>query len=246
MGSATKNKWLKYLYLKNYSLLGPYVSETKKMSRESLWSLLGKYGHVIVKPVWGSRGKGVIQVSDLGSDKYAIHYENKQSEKKGKEKTYSYIKEKMGSADYMVQQRINRPTIDQCPFDMRVIVQRRTNSSRWVVTGKVIKVAGKGYIVSNNSRSKGKLYMFNKGIKKSSISHLSVSKLESEIDRIAILSAVRLRTFFPDHRIYGLDIATDRQGHVFIIESNLYPSMSHFEKLKDRSMYYRIKSYKKG
>jgi glutathione synthase/RimK-type ligase-like ATP-grasp enzyme len=246
MGSATKNKWLKYLFLKNYAPLTPYVSETMKMSQDSFWTLLKKYHHVIVKPVWGSRGRGVIQVSDLGNDKYGIHYENKKRVKEGKEKTYRYIKEKIGSADYMVQQRINRPTIKERPFDMRVIVQRKKDSSRWVATGKVIKVAGKGYIVSNNSRSKGNLYKFRKGIKKSSISHLSVSTLESEIDRISILSAERLKAFFPGHRIYGLDIATDQQGHVFIIESNLFPSMSHFRKLKDRSMYRRITRYKRS
>ncbi|WP_339275555.1 YheC/YheD family protein [Paenibacillus sp. FSL W8-0426] len=246
MGSVTKNKWLKYLLLKKYGPLAPYVPTTKRMSRHSFWALLRKYRHVIVKPVWGSRGRGVIQVSYLGNDKFAIHYENVRKVIQGKKNIYRYIRKKIGSADYMVQRRINRPTINKRPFDMRVIVQRKHHSSRWVVTGKVIKVAGKGYIVSNNTRSKGKLLRFRSGIRRSSIRRLSVSGLESKIDGVSILSARRLGAFFPGHRIYGLDIATDQRGHVSIIEANLYPAMSHFRKLKDRRVYRRILSYKRG
>ncbi|MFD1175330.1 YheC/YheD family protein [Paenibacillus puldeungensis] len=246
MGSVTKNKWLKYLFLKKYAPLAPYLPETQRMSPQAFWTLLRKYRHVIVKPVWGSRGRGVIQVSHLDSDKYAIHYENVKTVIRGRKNIYRYIRNKIGSADYMVQRRITRPTINECPFDMRVIVQRKRKSAGWVVTGKVVKVAGKGYIVSNNTRSKGQLLRFESGIQRSSIKHLSVSALESKINRVSILSAKRLMAFFPEHRIYGLDIATDQQGHVSIIEANLYPAMSHFLKLKDSAMYQRILSYKRG
>ena len=246
MGKIAKNKYKKYLFMKRSASLAPYLPETRKMSRESLWSLVDKYGHVMVKPVWGSRGRGVIQVSDLGNDNYAIHYENMETMKSGKEDTYQYIKMKIGDASYMVQERITRPTINNRPFDMRVIVQRRKYSSRWVVTGRVIKVAGKNYIVSNNTRSNGKLLRFKKGIKRSSISHLSVTALKSRIDKVSLRSAKRLKVLFPGHRIYGLDVATDRHGRVFIIEANLYPAMSHFLKLKARKMYRRILSYKRS
>jgi len=244
VGTIAKNKYAKYKFMKKSASLAPYLPETRKMSRESLWSLLNRHRHVMVKPVWGSRGRGVIQVSDLGHDKYAIHYENMKKMKRGRKKTYRYIKRKIGSAAYMVQKRIARPTINKCPFDMRVIVQRKKRSSRWVVTGRVIKVAGKNYIVSNNTRSHGKLLRFKTGIRRSSISHLSVTKLKSRIDKVSLRSAKRLKALFPGHRIYGLDVATDRKGRVSIIEANLYPAMSHFLKLKDFKMYRRILSYK--
>ncbi|MCJ8012921.1 YheC/YheD family protein [Paenibacillus sp. KQZ6P-2] len=246
MGSVTRNKWYKYVFLKRYGPLARYLPKTRMMSLHSFRALLGKYGHVIVKPVWGSRGRGVIQVSKLGHHKYGIHYENRQKVKRGKKNTYRYLRKKIGSTPYMVQKRITRPTIDNRPFDMRVIVQRKRHSSHWVVTGKVIKVAGKGYIVSNNTRSKGQLHKFKSGIRKSSIRHLSVSDLESKIDKVSIRSAKRLGALFPHHRIYGMDIATNQKGRVAIIETNLYPAMSHFRKLNDRELYNRIMSYKRG
>jgi D-alanine-D-alanine ligase-like ATP-grasp enzyme len=152
----------------------------------------------------------------------------------------------MGSKSYIVQRKISRPTINGRPFDMRVIVQRRRNSDLWEVTAKVAKVAGKGYIVSNISRSKGTVMPFEIAIQKSTIKNLSTKTLQSEIDRVAILIASRLAAFFEDHRIYGVDIALDKNGHVWIIEANLFPIMSHFLKLKDKTMYRRIMEYKEG
>ncbi|ASR45238.1 hypothetical protein B4V02_00190 [Paenibacillus kribbensis] len=246
MASAAKDKWYKYLLLRRHASLRSYVPETKLLDRHHFSKLLSKYGHVIVKPVWGSRGQGIFQVSWLGHHKYIVHYENIKVLVRGRTNTYRYIRRKIGNASYMVQRRITRPTINNRPFDMRVIIQRRTDSSVWVVTGKVIKVAGKGYIVSNNTRSKGKLLHFKSGIRQSSVRHLSASKLESHIDRVSIRSAKRLSAFFPGHRIYGLDIGIDRKGHIGIIEANLFPARSHFRKLMDKTMYHRITDYQNG
>jgi hypothetical protein len=246
MPSATKNKWLKYRFLKKFKPIAPYVPETRPMSERDFWELMRKYKHVIIKPVWGSRGRGVIQISSLGDHRYELHFENIRTTIKGRKNTFRYIRRKIGSIRYMVQRRISRPTIKGRPFDMRVIVQRRKKSPVWTVTGKVIKVAGKGYIVSNNSRSNGTLLEFNSGIRKSSIKHLSHHKIESRINRIALLSTKRLNVFFPGHRMYGFDMGPDRKGHIWIIEANLFPSRSHFLKLKDKTMYHRITAFKKG
>lgn len=246
MASAAKNKWQKYRYLQKYKPLAPYIPETRIMSEQAFWELLAKYGHVMVKPIWGSRGRGVIQVSLTGVSRYELHNENNRTTLWREADVNNYIRGVMGTDEYMVQQRVERPKINGRPFDMRVIIQRKLHSPEWKVTGKVIKVAGEGYVVSNISRSNGKVLKFKPGIEQSSIRHLSARQLESEIDRIALLSAKRLSSYFPGHRIYGLDIGLDTNGHIWIIEANLYPSRSHFLKLKDKTMYYRIIRYKNG
>ncbi|UUZ79155.1 YheC/YheD family protein [Paenibacillus sp. P26] len=244
--STAKNKWLKYRYLKKSRSLGPHMPKTRVMSRRALWSLIRKYGHVMVKPVWGSRGRGIIQVSSLGGRQYALHYENTQTTLKGKSSVYRYIRKRTGSAHYMVQRLIERPTIDGRPFDLRVIIQRKKHSGSWVVTGRVAKVAGKGYVVSNHERSKGQLLTVQTAFRRSTIGHLSPLKLTAEVDKISLKSARKLSKYFPNHRIYGLDIALDGKGYIWIIETNLFPSLSHFRKMTDQSMYRRILSYKKG
>jgi glutathione synthase/RimK-type ligase-like ATP-grasp enzyme len=246
MKSATTNKWFKYQYLKRARNLSRYVPETRILSQKTLWRLISKYSRVIVKPIRGSRGRGVIQVSSLGNHEYALHYEKTKITLQGEESTYRYIEKITGSTPYMVQRLVSRPTINGRPFDMRVIIQRRRNSPVWKVTAKVVKVAGEGYIVSNNTRSEGDLLLVNNGLRKSSISHLSKQKLLFKIDKIALRATRRLATYFKGHRIYGMDMGPDQRGHIWIIEANLFPARSHFLKLKDKTMYRRITSYKKG
>ena len=248
---ATRNKWLKYKFMRT-KRLSPYLPKTRIMSKASFWNLLKKYRHVLIKPVKGSRGKGIIQVSSLGNDQFVIHFENRKTKVRGKEKTYQYLIKKIRSSKYrkpskyIVQRRISRPTVNGRPFDIRAIVQRRRHQKFWAVTGKIAKVAGKGYIVSNISRSNGMVMPLKKAIQKSSLKHFSVRKIESKLNKVTILTARRLETFFTGHRIYGLDLALDKKGHVWIIEANLFPILSHFRKMKDKTMYRRIMAYKKA
>jgi glutathione synthase/RimK-type ligase-like ATP-grasp enzyme len=245
--SDKKNKLKKYWYLKRSSQLKPYLPETQLMNKETFWSFMSKYGRVIVKPIGGSRGRGVIQAKVVGNDEYKIQLEKRKIKLKGTKSTYKYIRRLIGSGTYIVQRRISRARIHGRPFDMRVIVQRRRHSSKWIVTGKVAKVAGRGYIVSNITRSKGTVLQVKTAIRlSSSLKDMSQQDLQHKLDRVAKLSAMKLSSLFPHHRIYGLDMGLDRHGHVWIIEVNLSPSRSHFLKLKDKTMYHRITSYKKG
>ncbi|WP_338075724.1 YheC/YheD family protein [Chengkuizengella sediminis] len=241
LGNISKHKWAKYQYMMNNEALIPYVPETYLMDKGDLWLLLDKYEHVILKPSKGSRGRGVILVSTEGNNQYKIHSEDNIVTKKGKEKTYKYLKDKIDN--YIIQQSIFRPTINQCPFDLRVITQRKKGSNKWVVTGKVAKVAGEGFIVSNITRSKGQVLPASSAIQMSTIKNLSYKSLLRKIDRVALTTAHHLVKYYKKNRIFGLDIALDQEGHVWILEANLKPFTSHFKMLEDKRMYRRIKRY---
>ncbi len=216
------------------------------MTTLTFQQMLAKYKKVIVKPVGGSRGQGVFQVSALGNHLYEVHIENRKYKVRGKRQAFALIKSQVGARDYMVQRCISRADINGRPFDMRVIVQRKTNSTHWVVTAKVAKVAGNGYIVSNIERSKGTILPVGTALRYSSLKGHSPHLLQKNLDRVALQSVFRLRELFPGHRIYGFDLALDRHGRVWIIEGNLFPSRSHFRKLADKTMLRRINAYKIG
>lgn len=239
----SKNKWLKYKFMKKSSSLDPYLPHTEQFTEHSFQRLIDMFGQVIVKPIGGSRGRGVYQVTNLGEDRFEIHIENKKYQFDDLDAAYRYLRNHIKSP-YMVQRLISRATVHDSPFDMRVIVQRRHNHSTWKVTGKVAKVVGHGYIVSNIERSKGKLMQVSSALGESSLNGMSKTELKHKIKHVAINSAKHLEHLFPGHRIYGLDIGLDQEGHVWIIEANLFPSLSHFLKLKDKRMLRRIYSYK--
>jgi glutathione synthase/RimK-type ligase-like ATP-grasp enzyme len=241
-----KNKWIKYSFMNQSKYLSAHLPETKILTRDTLKSFIEKYGTVIVKPVGSRGGFGVILISSIGNEDYKIHIEKTKETIQGNDKIYEYLENIIKNRDYIVQRWIPLAKVKTRPFDMRIIVQRRSNSDLWRVTGTAAKVAGKGYFVTNNTRSNGTMLPVNVAIQRSTLKDLSSKTLIHKINRIALLSAKRLRRLFPRHRIYGLDIGLDEKGHIWIIEANLYPAMSHFKKLGDRRIYRRIMDYKRG
>ncbi|MGD8190856.1 YheC/YheD family protein [Brevibacillus ginsengisoli] len=241
-----KDKWSKYLLLKRSRHLTHYMPETRWMTRKAFWRMLSKYGQVILKPVNGSGGAGVIKVSSLGNHYYHIHSENRKVMVKGKDMMFHNLISKMRSLAYMVQRYIPLAKINNRPFDMRFIVQRKRDSNHWNITAKAAKVAGKGYIVTNNTRSKGKMMHVRAALKKSSLKGRSHRMILSNLNSVALMSAYRLMAAFPAHRIYGMDMGLDKNGRLWIIETNHFPAISHFRKLGNKAMIRRIRAYKYG
>ena len=241
-------KWQRYSWMKESEELASHLPETRKLTQRDLVKLITKYGEVIVKPDGGRRGRGVFKVSSKGNRKYEIHIEDQIKTISGINETYAYLAKKIGSEAYIVQQRIPLAQIDGRIIDFRVIVQRKTMNDPWKVTAKVVKVAGKGYVVTNIARSKGTVLHVGEAIKKSSLKNVSKNKLVSEIERIALRAAKRLTRYYKNkkQRIYGFDIGVDTNGHIWIIEANRDPMMSHFSKLRDKTFYHRILNYKRG
>jgi len=241
---AYANKLGKYRRMKKWSRLAPHLPETNWLYEWQLSKFLGKYGDIIVKPNGGSRGRNVIRVFSSGNGRYTIHHEKKQISLLGLSNAIQDVMRRVGSEDYIVQRRIPLATVNQRPFDVRIIVQRDVQSNKWSVTGKLAKLAGKGYIVTNLTRSNGRPLTVSNAIERSTIETSFKKGLVSKLNAIAVNSARCMRSLYPKHRIYGLDLGIDNKGFIWIIEVNLKPSMSHFRKLGDKEAIRRIVDYK--
>lgn len=239
------SKWTKYTLMRGSNKLRPHVPITKRFTENAFWNLLANYGDVILKPVDGCRGFGVFRVTRVGYDSYQIHHERNRLSINGAERLYGYLQRKFKSRSYIVQRRIPLATINGRPFDMRVIVQRKSLSAPWQVTGKVAKVAGKGYIVTNITRSKGNVLPIKTALRRSSLQGHSPRILLSSIDKVALQSTEELgkSKLYSYKTIFGYDMGFDQNGHIWIIEVNLDPMISHFYALKNKTMYYRILRY---
>ncbi|WP_335437160.1 YheC/YheD family protein [Neobacillus drentensis] len=51
------------------------------------------------------------------------------------------MEKKFKRKPYIVQEEIPLASIDECPLDIRVMVQRKRGSQEWHVTGRAVKVA---------------------------------------------------------------------------------------------------------
>lgn len=241
MEKRSRSKWRKHNVMAADSVLRDALPETRRMSRSNLYALLDRYSSVIVKPTgkWG--GEGVLKASRLMAGGYKLHAERDVKRYADRDSLYTAVKRRMKNK-CIVQRRIPLAAVNDRPFDLRVMVQRRPGERSWHVTGCIAKVAGRGYIVTNVLRSGGKVVRLADAIRQSDMYIRDIDAITERIDRIALRAARRLHGYYRDIRTIGLDLGLDKHGHVWIIEPNFKPNIGLFRRY--RTMYKRILSYR--
>ncbi len=214
---------------------------TRSMTEGNFNSMLARYKKIIVKPSGGKGGDGVMSISALENKKYRVHYGRTQRTLSDISKTYSFVKAQTKGRPHIVQRKIPLAKVNGRPFDVRVMVQRN-RQSKWVITGKLAKIAGAGYIITNVARSKGRVSPLSTAIRNSNIRGISLRRIQGRINQTSLKAVKQIQKYYRI-RTVGLDIGLDHKGKVWIIEANFAPARFLFRKLKDKSMYRRIIAY---
>ena len=235
-----RGKFLQYNLLKSDEELSHFLPETFLFTEEWMWNLLEREKQVIIKPCIGRLGRGVIQITAKNEEEYELHVENVKLPLNDREQLKMHLREHYFKKKkrYIVQQKISLATINECPFDLRVMVQRKEVGFPWEVTGRLVKVASKGFVITNVAKA---ILPLEKAIQNSSIRDLSIQDLIAEIDRISLRTAVQFEGW--NVKKLGLDIGIDQKGNLWIIEVNTKPATWIFKMLPDKTMYQKIKKY---
>lgn len=234
-------KYAKYKVLLGSRTAAAALPKTRPLSNEAFWSLMGEYGAVIVKPSDGWGGSRVMQVVSLGKGTYEAHYGKVRKRFGGKAAVFSFVRAQTRRGSFIVQRKIQLAKVKGRPFDLRVMVQRR--GTEWVVTGKLAKIAGAGFIITNTARSGGRVVPVSAALRSFGFTAAQVKSIETDIHRISVAAVKQLHKYYRFIRTVGLDIGIDHRGKVWIIEANFSPAKSLFLRLKDKSMYRRIISF---
>lgn len=233
------SKWSKHRLLNQSDAIRPHLPETRWLSTTTFWNMMAKYNEVIIKPTASSGGNGVIQIKYVGKSSYEIH-DGAKKYKLTKLLTNQFIGRKL-SKSHLVQRRISLATVNGQPFDLRVMVQRRPHSP-WQVTGKLAKVAGKGFIVTNTAKSRGYVTTVPSAIQQSKLPTEKSLEFLSKLNTVALRAADKLGPSYRWVNTMGFDMALDSQGRIWIIEVNFAPMLELFLKLKDKSTFHKIKA----
>jgi uncharacterized circularly permuted ATP-grasp superfamily protein len=246
--ARSKSKWSKYRIVRGVRSLRSHVPKSKPFSKSSLESMLAKYGRVIVKPLHGWGGKGVMRVRGASGGGVEIRYKRSKKTYSSLSKAIRYIRGKAKGKALLVQRYIRLAQVKGRPFDLRVMVQRRkTSSSKWKVTGRLAKVAGKGYLITNVQRSHGKVMGAESALRASDVKGNSASRrgrILKEVDRVSLVGAKALSRKYRFIHTVGMDIGIDRDGKAWMIEPNFTPSLSLFKKLSKKA-YRTIVTFRK-
>ncbi|MFJ7727603.1 YheC/YheD family protein [Neobacillus sp. NPDC097160] len=230
------SKWSQYHELTTIASLSRYIPVTELLTEVTLKNFLNKYNEVIMKPCNGQHGIGIVQIMKKDSGTYELHTGRKKLTKSSLEEIYRYMKENyLSKKDYLIQQKLPLASIDDCPLDVRVITQKC--NSEWIVTGKLVKVAAKDFIITNAAQ---KLLTFKDAINDLNISHLNINRLELKIDKICISASRQLENNNAEIHLIGFDIGFTSQGLIWVIEGNYKPDLSMFHRMDDKTIYKNI------
>ena len=238
----SKSKWSQYQILSRVDELAVYLPQTQLATPHTILHFIQKYKQVMLKPCLGQWGIGIVQVSWIKGDIFEVHTERRKQIVEGRLSLIDYLHTRyLSKESYLVQEKIPLATISDSIFDARVMVQRENQNSKWEVTAAAAKIPIKNYIVTNVAKA---IIPLEEALQKSIIKRDS-QKLLSKINEICMIAALSLGDRYLTVTGIGMDIGIDKNGGIWIFETNLVPDVSLFKKLADQSMYEKIIKKKK-
>lgn len=217
-GRQLASKWLKTAALLSDLRIAKHIPATRIYNTSNLHQMLKKYGYVVVKPVVGTGGSGVIKVTKSGSTYRYTHRSNTRSfnEFDAMVRSLSGVKKKRTN---LIQRGINLATIGGRPIDYRVKVVK--TNGKWVIRAMVGRVAKRGLFVTNLCKG-GTMLTAAQGITQS-LSGQSVHAKKRKMRHLTRVSTAILEKKFPGIGQLGFDYGIDRSGHIWIFEVNTRP-----------------------
>ncbi|GEN33534.1 YheC/YheD family protein [Aneurinibacillus danicus] len=234
-------KWELWNFFASDETIRPYLPSTAMFSEHTLRSYLAMYPLVFVKPDNGRGGRGVVKIWRTKEGYTFIRERGRIVRCRTMERLYRKIKQDLQPGKrYVIQEGVRLAKINGRPFDIRLAMMRK--SGRWEAIGMLAKVAGPNSAVTNIARGKGYVTGVRNALKKAlGLRDDAIDVLQDEMKEVGY----RIGEKFDEFRTYeqiGLDFAVDRNGKLWVIEENIGSSRSLFVRLKDKSVYRKMRS----
>jgi hypothetical protein len=217
-GRQVASKWLKTKVLLGDLNLARHIPETCRYNSSNLRTMLSRYQMVVIKPVRGGGGIGVMKVTkERGA--YACKYMARTQTYANFSALLHGINKRRKGRSYLIQMGIKLAAIHGRPVDYRVKYVKQNDG--WTYRAMVGRLAKKGLFVTNLCRG-GTLMTAAQGIRRSLSSGL-VREKKREMRHLTKRSTMLLERRFPGVGQLGYDYGIDRKGHIWILEVNTRP-----------------------
>lgn len=217
-GRQLASKWVKTEALLSDSRIIPYIPRTRVYSTKALFSMLGTYGKVVIKPVVGGGGHGVIKVFRNGGS-YGFTYMSRTRVYGSFASMVHALRRVKLKRNYIIQQCITLARIGDRPIDYRVKVVK--NGPAWEFRSMVGRLARPGLFVTNLCRG-GTMLSCRHGLRRS-LPRVHSSSKRDEMRRLTLTCVELLEQRFPGIGELGFDYALDQSGRIWILEVNTRP-----------------------
>jgi len=225
------DKYLMYRVLLEESLGEMKLPSTEKYSKAGLMQFIETNGSCVIKPRFGSGGRGIIKV-DKVNDGYRVSYKDYSTVciKENLIRIIDQTREKMNTLGraHIMQKCIDLPTYEGRAFDVRVIYQRGSNGEP-KRTGMAARVAAPNRITANLHQGGGRETLSR--VLGSVFGQDINGPIAESIRRAARNVFDKLNESHGSIGEIGIDFLIDRNGNVHLIEVNSVPGRNLFHVL---------------
>lgn len=217
-GRMLSSKWAKTAALLSNPAIVPHIPPTRLYSEENLAVMLEQHGMVVIKPVHGTGGAGIIKISRADNGySYTINTVTRRAASIAA--IHRAVKPLQKGRAYLIQKGIQLATVGGRPIDYRVKVVK--NRGSWEFRSMVGRIARAGLFVTNLCRG-GRMVTSAYGISRS-LPNLSVAAKKQEMRNLTLMSVAAMESKFPGVGQLGFDYGLDRSGKIWIFEVNTRP-----------------------
>ncbi|MCR8642096.1 YheC/YheD family protein [Paenibacillus sp. N1-5-1-14] len=237
--SHIPSKWKKTKALIKDESIAVYSPLTRLYSLPNLKQMLNQFGMLYIKPDTGSKGMNVMRIQRIKRNRHVqLHHDDQSFTFKSIKDADNYLKRFTSKRTYLIQQGIRMLRNQNRPFDFRVMVQKNSDHD-WELSGICGRLAMPNRVVTNGSQG-ATIHTFRELM----LPHLKrrqVKVYRRELVDLGMAIAYQMEDNFPDVWEVGIDIGIDQQLAPWIFEVNTRPEYIPFTKLKNLSMYRRMK-----
>lgn len=233
-----------YRYLMRNGRLIKHLPPTSKcVNYNQIKQFINKHGSVILKPISLSRGRGICIINQVSNGYKALDYRNNstiETDIVNDVELRTFFEENAGFfKNYLIQKHLKLAKVDGQPYDIRVVMQKE-QPHKWKCSGIECRVAAKKTLLTNISRG-GYALTIDKALGSSfNMSDEQREEKKQQLDSLCLRLCEHLDRIGYHFAEFGIDIAIDEEGTLWIIEVNVFPSFKGF-KLIDYKTYLNIR-----
>ncbi len=189
--------------------------------------MLEQYPTLFLKPATGSMGRGIVRIARNPDGGYTTHSTHiKYTSKRhyaDRDRLLRSLAAQIKRAPHLIQQGLSLLTVYRHNLDFRALVQK-DGSGKWTVTSIVARIAAPRHFVSNLARG-GRITTVMDALRKAGVSRDKAQKLHASMRATAVAIAGSLeKQLNGSFGELGVDLAVDRDLHVWLLEVNSKPS----------------------
>lgn len=234
-------KMKKYREMLGNPVLHPHLPETYWLTDSKTLQMLRTYSSVFIKPNFGSGGSGIIRVKRL-SRGYEVRC-GLSRKIVGVDSVLKVIHSYRKSKNhYLVQKGLRIAEYHRKIFDVRVYLQKPED--KWMISGMAARVAAPHKFVTNYHKGGHAEPMLKVLLNLFQNNQTKVDDCIRKIEELSIAIAKTVNKWHLIHEL-GVDLAIDKNGHIWIIEANSHPGHMLFTQLSDHTMIKNIMENKR-